>query len=113
MIQETMTHTCRGCGSPKIVKNGTNRSGSPHYHCKECGVYRVLKPKQASSETERQRVLRACLQRWSLRGVERICDIARQRVTKWIKAHVQHATAIIETMILSAPTGFHIWDELV
>src|SRR2546421_7104853 len=91
MIQETRTHTCRGCGSPNIVKNGTNRSGSPQYHCKECGVYRVLKPKQASSETERQRVLRACLQRCSLRGVERIFDMARQTVTQWIKAHVQHA----------------------
>jgi transposase-like protein len=103
MIQETMTYTFRGCGSPKIVKNGTNRSGSPHYHGKECGVYRVLKPKQASSETERQRVLRACLERCSLRGVERIFDIARQRVTQWIKAHVQRAPDFRETLLPAAP----------
>jgi len=94
------------------VKNGTNRSGSPHYHCKECGVYRVLKPKQASSETERQRVLRAFLERWSLCGVERIFDIARQRVTQWIKAHVQRAPAFRETLLPAAPDDVLEWDEI-
>ena len=112
MIQETRTHTCRGCGSPNIVKNGTNRSGSPQYHCKECGVYRVLKPKQASSETERQRVLRACLQRCSLRGVERIFDMARQTVTQWIKAHVQHAPDFRETLLPAAPDDVLELDEI-
>src|SRR2546421_11728180 len=112
MIQETRTHTCRGCGSPNIVKNGTNRSGTPQYHCKECGCYRVLKPKQAYSETERQRVLRACLQRCSLRGVERIFDIARQTVTQWIKAHVQHAPDFRETLLPAAPDDVLELDEI-
>ncbi len=104
MIQETMTQRCRGCGSPNIVKNGTNRSGSPQYHCKECGVYRVLKPKQSYSETEQQRVLRACLERCSLRGVERIFDIARQTVARWIKTHVQKLPEI-KDLLLPAESG--------
>ena len=75
MIQETMTQRCRGGGSPILVK-----SGSPHYHGKECRVYRVLKPKQPDSEAEQQRVVQACSERCSLRGVERIFDSARQAV---------------------------------
>ena len=94
------------------MKNGTNRSGSPQYHCKECGVSRVLKPKQAYSESERQRVLRACLQRRSLRGVERIFDMARQTVTQWIKAHVQHAPDFRETLLPAAPDDVLELDEI-
>ncbi len=112
MIRETMIHTCRGCGSPKLVKNGTNCSGSPQYHCKDCGVYRVLKPKQAYSETERQRVLRACLKRCSLRGVEWIFDSARQTVTQWIKAHVQRAPDFRETLLPAAPDDILEVDEI-
>ncbi len=112
MIQETMTQTCRGCGSSNIVKNGTNRSGSPQYHCKECGIYRVLKPKQAYSETEQQTVLRACLERCSLRGVERIFSIARQTVAQWIKAHVQHAPDFRDTLLPATPNDVLELDEM-
>ena len=55
-----------------MVRNGTNRCGNAQYHCKACGTYRVLKPKQAYSEAEKATVLRAGLERCSLRGVERI-----------------------------------------
>jgi insertion element IS1 protein InsB len=89
MIQETIPYTCHACGSANIVRNGTNRCGNAHYHCKDCGSYRVLKPKQAYSEAEKATALRAGLERCSLRGVERIFDIARQRVTRWIATHVQ------------------------
>ncbi|CAD7855635.1 MAG: hypothetical protein, partial [Olavius algarvensis Gamma 1 endosymbiont] len=34
MIIETKVHTCRKCQSEDLVKNGTNASGSPLYHCK-------------------------------------------------------------------------------
>src|SRR3989440_12330007 len=89
MIQETITDTCRVCKSTTIVRNGTNRYGKAQDHCKDCGVYRVLKPKLTSSETEQQTLLRACLQRSSFRGVERIFDMARQTVAQWIKTHVE------------------------
>jgi insertion element IS1 protein InsB len=72
-----------------MVRNGTNRCGNAHYHWKDCGIYRVLKPKQVSSEAEKATVLRAGLERCSLRGVERIFGIARQTVTRWIATHIQ------------------------
>lgn len=103
-MQETMIQRCRGCGSSNSVKNRPNRSGSPQYHCKECGVYRVLKPKQAYSETEQQTVLRACLeQRCSRRGVERIFSIARQRVSQWVKTRVQRAPDFRDTLLPATP----------
>jgi transposase-like protein len=30
---------CKKCGSDKVVKNGTTRSGRQQYHCRDCGVY--------------------------------------------------------------------------
>ncbi len=104
MIQETITYTCRVCKSTQIVRNGTNRYGKAQYHCKDCGAYRVLKPKPTSSEIEQQIVLRACLERSSLRGVERIVGVARQTVAQWIKVHVQKLPDI-EDMLLPAQAG--------
>ena len=46
MIQETPTYTCDQCGSPNLIRDGTNKCGNCQYHCKDCGIYRVLKPKQ-------------------------------------------------------------------
>jgi|SRR6266516_382892 len=103
-IQETITYTCHVCKSAHIVRNGTNRYGKAQYHCKDCGAYRVLKPKLTSSEIEQQTVLRACLERSSLRGVERIFDVARQTVAQWIKAHVQKLPDI-KDLLLPAESG--------
>ena len=54
MTIKTQVHTCRKCQSEDLVKNGTNASGSPLYHCKTCGTYGVLEPKQRYSEEEKE-----------------------------------------------------------
>ena len=71
MTQETITYRCRKCGSTNIVKNGTNkpacakadRSGEvcnwPQYHYKDCGAYRVMKPKRMQPENEKETIVRA------------------------------------------------------
>ena len=92
-----MMHVCRVCERTHIVKNRTNRCGNAQYHCKNCGTYRVLKPKRAYPETEQHTVLRACLEHCSLRGVARIFTLARQTVALWLKAHVQHLPDVKET----------------
>jgi len=98
MIQETITSTCRACGSANIIRNGTNKCGNPQYHCKDCGVYRVLEPKVKHPEATRQAVLRAALERVSLRGIERIFDVCRQTVVQWIKDHVWTQPLLVETL---------------
>ena len=102
MLQETMTHVCRVCESTNIVKNGTNRCGNAQYHCKDCGTYRVLKPKPAYSETNKQTVLRAGLERCSLRGVERISQLLLDTVVllgTWIAfSQIGHPDCCVSTL---------------
>ena len=112
MIQETTTHVCHVCKSTRIVKNGTNHCGNAQYHCKDCGAYRVLKPKQAYSEIEQQPVLRACLERCSLRGITRIFALARQSVARWFRAYVQSLPQIPETLLPATPDDVLELDEV-
>jgi insertion element IS1 protein InsB len=112
MIQETMTHACRVCKSTHIVKNGSNRCGNAQYHCKDCGTYRVLMPKQTYSENEHHTVLRACLERCSLHGVARIFAIARQTVARWLKAHLRTLPDVKETLLPAVSDDVLELDEI-
>ncbi len=100
MIQETTTYTCRSCGSANIIKNGTNKCGNPQYHCKDCGVYRVLKPEQQHSERTREQVLRASQERVSLRGIERVFGVCRQTVAKWVRQYLRQLPVVADTLLL-------------
>lgn len=82
MIQETMTYTCRVCGSPNIVKNGTNKCSSPQYHCHVCGAYRTLRPKDSPARRAKSLILKPYGERASLRGVERIFQAAQQTIAR-------------------------------
>lgn len=99
MIQETITFTCRSCGSANIIKNGTNKCGNPQYHCKDCGVYRVLTPQVRHSATTHQQVLRAAQERVSLRGIERIFGVCRQTVARWIRQYVWCLPLVVDTLV--------------
>lgn len=55
MIEKT--RQCRQCGSIELVKNGHNASGSQQYHCKACGAYLVLDPKESGYSDEKARIL--------------------------------------------------------
>jgi transposase-like protein len=112
MIQETTTYACRVCKSTHSVKNGTNRCGNTQYHCKNCGAYRVLKPKQTYSETEQQTVLRACLERCSLRGIARMFAIARQTVVRWLRDDAQNLPNIKKTLLPAMPNDVLELDEI-
>ena len=112
MIQETTKFTCRSCGSANIIKNGTNKCGNPQYHCKDCGVYRVLKPKVRHSAQTKAQVLRACLERISLRGIERVFGVCRQTVVKWLREYVRQLPVLAQTLDLYAVGDVLEVDEL-
>lgn len=111
MIQETITYTCERCGSPNLVRNGTNKCGNRQYHCKDCGAYRVLKPKQDYTQSFRQQVLRAARERVSLRGIERIFGPHRQTVLRWIEQHVAQLPTLLETLLPVQPRDALEVDE--
>jgi insertion element IS1 protein InsB len=99
MIRQLLTHTCRTCGSPNIVKNGTNKSGNPQYHCKDCGAYRVLQPQEPYAAAEKAKILAACQERISLRGLERVFGVHHQTVSRWLTAAEQHLPLLVETLL--------------
>jgi transposase-like protein len=84
MIEKT--HQCRQCGSTDLVKNGHNASGSRQYHCKACGAYLVLDPKERGyPEEEKERILRAYRERGSMRAIERIFGVSRNTLSRWLE----------------------------
>lgn len=111
MIQKTITYSCYSCESINIVKNGTNKCGNPQYHCKDCGVYRVLEPKNQLPHPDKEKVLQAYRERVSLRGLERIFGVARQTVMRWVIAEAEQLPPLPETLLRSAPDDVLELDE--
>ena len=85
MIQETRTYQCTRCGSSNIVKNGRTRYGSQKYHCKDCGAYRVLRPKVRYMEEQKELILRVYQERASLRALRRLFGVSIPTVLRWIQ----------------------------
>jgi insertion element IS1 protein InsB len=100
MIIKTIVYNCRICGSENIVKNGHNEFGSQQYHCHDCGTYRVLEPKSCGySEEERQEIQRACHERVSMRGLERIFKISRGTVYRWLVSLISALPNLRDTLL--------------
>ena len=112
MIQITITYRCNNCNSNNIVKNGYNKCGNAQYHCKDCGVYRVLEPHQPYSEAMRQTILRAYKERASLRGLERIFKVSRQIISAWIKAYARRLSHLRATVHPARPDDVLELDEM-
>ena len=112
MIQVTITYHCRVCGSTNIVRNGTNKCGNPQYHCKDCGAYRVLTPQCGYTQDQKKMIMRAYKERASMRGLERIFNVARQTVARWIREIVRALPALKDTLRPAAPGDVLELDEL-
>jgi insertion element IS1 protein InsB len=98
-MTQTLTQVCRSCGSSHIVKNGTNRAGSQQYHCKTCGVYRVLTPKERYPVWLKWTILRLLLERVSLRGLQRIFGVWRSTVGRWLRTEMKHLPPLSQTLL--------------
>ena len=79
------TYTCHNCNSTNLVKNGSNRNGQARYKCKDCGVSRVLIHKPKYTQEQREEIIRAYMERSSIRGVCRIFGCSKQSIANWIK----------------------------
>jgi insertion element IS1 protein InsB len=99
MIRQTITHACRTCGSTNLVKNGTNKCGQAQYHCKECGAYRVLQPQRRYTPEQKATILRACQERISLRGLQRVFGVHRQTVSRWLVEQVRQQPVLVDTLL--------------
>lgn len=113
MIAATLTYTCRSCGSSNIIRNGTNKCGNPQYHCKDCGVYRVLRPKERYSEKDREQILRAYGERMSLRGLQRVFGVWRMTVLRWLERYLDALPPLEQTLVPAQAEDVLEMDELM
>lgn len=63
-------------------------------------MYRVLRPKERHSAQTRQEVLKSAQERISLRGIERVFNVCRQTVAKWIRQKVKRLPVLSDTLML-------------
>lgn len=102
MISETITYTCRGCGSTDLIKNGHNAYGSQQFRCKACGKSAVLKPKNSYTEAQKEQILAAYRERPSMRGIARVFGISRSTLVAWLKK--SPATTALESELVTGRT---------
>ena len=112
MIIFEKIHTCRVCGSDRIVKNGHNCCGSQQYKCKACQAHRVLEPKLGYSPARRAEVIRTYLERASLRGLSRIFGISRHTITEWLRETLLTLPSLVETLLPAQPDDVLELDEV-
>jgi insertion element IS1 protein InsB len=113
MIKETLTYSCRSCGSDHIIRNGHNKCGNAQYHCKACGAYRVIRAQEKYSPESKAIVLKACRERMSLRGIQRVFGVWRKTVMRWLEARVAQLPTIAETLLPAQADDVLEMDELV
>ncbi len=111
MIQKIIIFLCPHCGSDNLVKNGHNKVNSQQAHCKDCGAYFVLEPKTPHGVETRKTLIKAALERCSLRGLERIFAVARQTAAKWIEAFLQTLPPFHESILPAHPDDILEIDE--
>ena len=113
MIEETITYSCRSCGSANIIRNGHNKCGNPQYLCKDCRACRVLTPKVRYTAAEKARIMQAYHERISLRGLQRIFGVWRSTVLRWLRQLVEHLPSLLETLLPPQAGDVLEMDELV
>ena len=65
----------------------------------------------SSEKKDKATILKACQERVSLRGIERIFSVARQQVTLWVREHVQTLPPIRTTLLPAEPDDVLEFDE--
>lgn len=59
----------------------------------------MLKPKQVHPPRQRQTILKAYRERMSLRGIERVFQVHRQTVLRWLVEAVAQLPSLLETLL--------------
>ena len=111
MIEELIVHRCDKCGDVNIHRNGRDNDGRQKYYCKGCGHHgrlSELQPpalsKEVAAEEIKSSVVRASMERCSLRGLERIFGVSRAGIMTWLKERLSKLKRLKE-MISPAQAG--------
>src|SRR5690606_31407758 len=87
--------------SPNIVRNGHDYKGSQKYHCKDCGRYGTLNAHLGYDPSTQAQAKRGLLERVSLRGLERLLQLSRRTIQRWLVGWINEVPPV-ETSLLPA-----------
>lgn len=77
--------SCPGCGSEKVVKNGSVHNGKPKFSCKECRRQFVENPSNKIIPKETWDIVgKLLLEKISAAGISRVTGISEA----WIQQHM-------------------------
>jgi len=112
MICTVIVHRCPKCGSLKLVCNGKDYKGAQKYHCHTCNAYGTLNARPRYTAGQREQILRAYQERASMRGIERVFNLARQTLARWIKQKAAKLPALVHTLASADADDVLELDEL-
>lgn len=81
-----------------MVRNGHDYKGTQKYHCKACRAYGTLGAQAGYSKTEQAHVKRAVLERMSWRGLERVFNLSRRTVARWLEQWANALPDLTQTL---------------
>ena len=82
----TKVVTCVHCGGDDVIRHGKTRNGKQRLKCKECGrASREDRQGPRYSEDDKEQIMRAYLERPSMRGIQRIFGVSRPTLSDWLK----------------------------
>lgn len=77
---------CVHCGHDDVIRDGRTSNGKQRLRCKGCRrSSRVDRQGPRYSEEEKERVVRAYLEKPSMRGITRIFGVSRPTLSVWLK----------------------------
>ena len=86
MLSTTKVHVCARCGSEKIRKNGHANNGAQRAKCLECERTFILEPTGPRYDAAfKEAVVRAYLDRMSIRGITRTFGVYHQAIMAWVR----------------------------
>ena len=89
---------CAHCDSTNLIRFGYNRNGKQRFHCHDCDRCSTQNPGSAAHDPAfKAKVLAACQERSSMRGVCRTFGISRNTLAKWLKKSERAATTLEHT----------------
>lgn len=112
MLLVTASKLCPRCGSENIVKNGSDYKGDQKFHCKDCGAFGTIDAIGRYSEERKEEILRAYLERCSMRGISRIFGIARETLARWLMEKGKTLPDVAITLEAALPDDVLELDEL-
>ncbi len=75
--------SCPHCGDIKVIKFGTNRSGTARCRCQSCKKTFTLSPRSRALTPEKEAAIeRALAERISQQGIARMLKVGRDTIRK-------------------------------